>query len=292
MMQSKIIDTFPFFMRYWGKAQNLSVDEQIQRWELEYMARFPELLQKQIQDYRNDGYNWRKIAREKVVPFWSERLPAMIQAHDNLLKVCQSAYAQAQEKLNYTSELTFVIYAGIASGAGWATTYQDNDAILCGLENIAELGWQDPTTLKRLMSHEIGHLWHFGLRNRPGYQKIEGPWWSLYTEGIANRCEDILTGEETGHIFAQQGDWLEWCQRNKSWLAHEFLGTVDKGEKTLAFFASWCDIRGYKQTGYFLGQEAVKQMEGKSTMQEIALIRNPESVLRPILESFAVGFEA
>lgn len=195
MLQSKIVDTFPSFLSYWGKAQNLSVDEQIQLWKSEYLAPYPELLQKQIQDYADNGDDWHQVAKTKVVPFWQERLPAMAQAHDNLMKVCQPIYEQAQEKLGYSQELIFVIYVGIALGAGWATTYHGNEAVLCGLENIAELGWQDEITLKRLMSHEIGHLWHLGLCDKAGYTNREGPWWRLYMEGIANRCEDILTGE-------------------------------------------------------------------------------------------------
>jgi len=49
------------------------------------------------------------------------------------------------------------------------------------------------------------------------------------------------------------------------------------------FFGSWFDLRGQKQTGYFLGHEIIKKMQERMSLQEIALLTDVESHLRPLL---------
>lgn len=45
---------------------------------------------------------------------------------------------KASKKIGLDFSITLVIYVGIGCGAGWATTYNRQPAILLGLENIAE----------------------------------------------------------------------------------------------------------------------------------------------------------
>jgi len=287
MIKSHIVDTFPAFLSFWEKAQYLPLDAQIEGWASDYMAQWPELLEKQICSYAKDGDDWRTIARERVVPFWAERVPSMRHAHGNLLRVCTSVYERAQTILGYAQPLTFVIYVGIGCGAGWATPYQDNAAILFGLENIAEEGWDSAAVLRGLIAHEIGHLWHFEQRARAGLVPGKGPWWDLYTEGLAQRCEHVITGQENWHMAAQDADWAHWCEQQKSWLAREFLRVVEAGEDARPFFGSWFAIRGRKQTGYFLGCEVIRQLETQKSLQEIALQEDVEAVFSDALRVIA-----
>ncbi|MGC9396212.1 MAG: hypothetical protein ACP5J4_15320 [Anaerolineae bacterium] len=247
------------------------------------MAHWPELLEKQIHSYAEDGDDWRAVARERVAPFWAERLPSMRRAHENLLRVCAPIYERAQATLGFDQPLTFVIYVGIGCGAGWATTYQDNTAILFGLENIAEEGWDDVAVLSGMIAHEIGHLWHFDQRAQAGLVQGKGPWWDLYTEGLAQRCEHVIAGQESYHMAAKDAGWAQWCEQEKSWLAREFLRVVEVGGDVRPFFGSWFAIRRHKQTGYFLGCEVVRQLETQKTLQEIALLRDVESVFSEAL---------
>jgi hypothetical protein len=94
--------------------------------------------------------------------------------------------------------VTFVIYVGIGCGAGWATTFGDSPAVLFGLENIAERGWEDPGTILGLVAHELGHLVHFAWRLRGGKSAGSGPWWQLYEEGFAQECESRIL--DTGAV--------------------------------------------------------------------------------------------
>jgi len=228
------------------------------------------------------------MAREHVIPFWGERLPSMTRAHQNLLKVCRPAYKRAQDALGFQGPLTFIIYVGIGLGAGWATTYQGNRAVLFGLENIAEEGWDDAAVLNGLIGHEIGHLWHFDQRSVAGLPKGDGPWWQLYTEGLAQRCEFIIAGKESWHMAAQSEAWLRWCRRQKGWLAREFLRVVEEGGDIRVFFGSWFDVEGHKQTGYFLGHEAVRRLEEQMSLQDIALIEDVEAVFREVVKEIAL----
>ena len=87
----------------------------------------------QQEDYASQNEDWRKIARERVVPFLGPRLPAMEAAHKLLPAICSDVYVRAQEVLGFDSDVVFVIYVGIGCGAGWVTTYQNAPAVLFGL---------------------------------------------------------------------------------------------------------------------------------------------------------------
>jgi hypothetical protein len=287
MSESNVIDTFPAFLAFWEKTQRLSLDAQIEGWASVYMAQWPELLEKQIQSYVEDGDDWRRIAGERVIPFWEERLPFMKRAHENLLWVCALVHERAQATLGFGQALTFVIYVGIGCGAGWATTYQDNAAILLGLENIAEEGWDNAAVLRGMIGHEIGHLWHFEQRSQTGLASGKGPWWDLYTEGLAQRCEHVISGQESWHMAAKDADWMQWCKQEKSWLAGEFLRVAEAGGDIRPFFGSWFAIRGYKQTGYFLGCEVVRRLEAQKPLREIALLEDVEAVFSDVLRTIA-----
>lgn len=282
-----MIDTFPDFLAFWEKARHLPLDVQVNGWASDYMARWPELLEKQIHSYAEEDTDWRQVAKEHIIPLWEAHLPRMQHAHTLLLQVCPIACERAQKKLGFTQALTLVIYVGMGCGAGWATTYQNSAALLLGLENIAEEGWDNAATLTGLIGHEIGHLWHFSQRARAGLTSKTGPWWMLYTEGMAQRCEHLIAGEESWHMAAQHGDWLRWCTQEKRTLAREFLRVIEEEGDIRVFFGSWFNLYGYQQTGYYLGHEAVRQLETQMSLQDIALMEDIEGVFSVIVRALA-----
>ena len=71
----KIIDTFDDFLTYWSEAREKPLGRQIERWRAAYIAKYPELLAKQVRDYESQGLDWREIAREHVFPWLAGRLP-------------------------------------------------------------------------------------------------------------------------------------------------------------------------------------------------------------------------
>ena len=105
----KIIDAFPEFLAFWERACQWPLDAQIEGWASEYMASWPELLQKQLQDYGTQDIDWRQIARGKVFPFLGERLPDMREAHVHLAEICASVGSKAQEALGFAGDLIYVM---------------------------------------------------------------------------------------------------------------------------------------------------------------------------------------
>lgn len=272
MARCTIIDTFPAFETYWQRAKSLPLDEQIAAWASDYMAAWPGLLGAQVSCYAQDGLDWRQVARAWVFPHLAERLSAMVTAYRNLPAVCAPVHAQFEEALGLALDVTCVIYVGIGCGAGWATTYEGQPAVLCGLENVAECGWTEPEALRGLVAHEFGHLAHQHWRVQAGLPPVSGSLWDLYEEGLAQRCEHVILGHNSWHEMtgAYGAEWLPWCREHCGWLAAEFLRRVEAGEDTRPFFGSWLDVQGVKQTGYFLGHELVCALEAEHSLQEIA----------------------
>ena len=282
-----VIDTFPAFLEFWPAVRHESIDAQVDAWASMHMAHWPELLAKQQSDYADEGQDWRRIALERVFPYLDERLPAMSEAHKHLLDVCEPVYAQARDKLGFDGDVIFVVHVGIGCGAGWATTYRGSPAILFGLENVAEEGWIQPCVLSGLVAHEVGHLAHFHWRGQAGLPKDSGPWWRLYTEGLAQRCEHTIHRQDTWHMAHAVDGWLEWCQAHRGWLAREFLSAVDRKAPVRPFFGSWFELRGWKQTGYYLGHEVIRHLEKGLALKQIAMLDDFETAMRGGLEILA-----
>lgn len=164
MPQNSIIDTFPVFLESWKKVQNAPLATQIEWWASEYMAQWSELLDKQLNDYASQQVDWKKLSGEKIFPYISARLPAMEDAHRNIISLYPTLCRQAYQKIGFEIDVTCVLYVGIGCGAGWVTIYQDKPAILFGLENIAECGWSNSNSISGLIAHELGHVIHDALR--------------------------------------------------------------------------------------------------------------------------------
>jgi len=277
-----LLDTFPAFERFWAKYSHRPLEQQIEGWAEVYRTAWPELFDKQVDDYRAEGLDWRQVARERVFPLLGERLLAMQAAHANLLKKCRDIFLKAHAVLGLDCDILFVIHVGIGSGAGWATTYEGRPAVLFGLENIAEEGWSELPAIMGLIAHEIGHVLHTEWRRRGNLKEGAGAWWQLYSEGFAQRCEHRIRGRQTWHMAhgGQEGDWLEWCRANRASLAARFLDLAETGGDIRPFFGSWFDISGRKQCGYYLGHEVVRRLERDLSLSQIALLPDVDEEMK------------
>ncbi len=268
----KIIDTFNDFSSFWEYAYPRPLDEQIRLWQTQYMGKYPYLLNKQIQCYENEGIEWQDIAR-RILPELSIRLRLMRKARNNILTTYISFNEQTSQNNIIDFDIVFVIYVGIGCGAGWATTYDNQPAILLGLENIAEEKWHTKNKISGLISHETGHLIHMKWRDEwdTFTERENDPLFRLYSEGFAQRYECILTGKSTWHLVPNR-EWINWCKQNTRFLANEFLKRINSNDSVKDFFGSWFDILGKKQTGYYLGYLIILEMEKKYSLREIALL--------------------
>lgn len=273
MTRHSILDTFPAFNQFWQRARSLPIDQAIESWRGDYLRPWPELRRKQIANYREDGVDWRRVARTRIFPSFDERLPRMRKVRSHLLQAIPTAVRRCRSQLDLDFPVTFVVHVGIGCGAGWATTFGGRPAVLFGVENAEEVGWTDRATLVALVEHEIAHLVHERWRRQARVGPLasrRGPWWQLYEEGFATRCELELGGIGSHHATERTQDWLAWCGRNRARLAALFLRTTAACRPTRRFFGSWYNIDGYINTGYYLGSEAIRHAEARASLREIA----------------------
>ena len=278
----EVIDTFPAFRRFWRDARRLPIDQQLEAWGRDYLGPWPELRRKQIANYADDRVDWKAVARRRIFPALDRRLPRMRKVRDALRRAIPVAVRRCQARWGLDFPVLFVIHVGIGCGAGWATTYRRTPAVLFGVENAAELAWTDPATVVALVEHELAHLLHARWRRRAGLGGLEdhrGPWWQLYEEGWATRCELLLGSSGLHHAKGRTSDWLGWCRANRARLASRFLRAVSARATTRRFFGSWYSIDGYIETGYFLGSEVTREWEARSSLHQIALW-TPDQVRR------------
>ncbi len=276
-----LLDTFPAFERYWQGVRSEPVDVQIERWEHDYMAPWPELLEKLQKNYFEEGVSWKRIARTRIFPHISARLPRMRRLHRRLLKDLPDSWSRIRRTLNPDFPVRFVIYVGIGVGAGWATRYGGQPACLFGLENAAEIASGKDSGAPGAVSHEVAHLAHDEWRRRSGLRGIEapgGPYWQLYEEGFATECERRIEDPRSFRQRTGRPDWLPWCERHRAWLAAKFLREAQARKSVRPFFGSWDNIRGHIECGYFLGAEMVREWSRTESLREVATL--PESVVR------------
>ena len=279
MKKWKIFDTFDDFEEIWPLMENTDIENQIEIWNTKYMDKWPDLLKMQIECYQNDGEDWKEIAKEYVFPKLTASFKQMKLVKEELKKAIDYIVPRALQKFNLDFALNFVIYVGIGVGAGWATEFREKPAVLFGLENIVDCGWKTFYSLVPLSAHEMGHLIHFYWRKERNLPiKSQSPFWQLYEEGFAMRCEHKIMGEESWHHQLWQKNWIKWCKKNLSYLAQKFLDEFEENRKEMLrnFFGSWFDIEGKKQTGYYLGHEIIKFWEKEEDFKEIAILKMNE----------------
>ena len=251
------------------------------------MGDYPTLLKKQIEDYENKGFDWQQDAKNKVFPYLEERLPAMTRARNNLRAIIPSIHKNACNFFDLNPNITAVIYVGIGCGAGWSTKLKSESALLFGLENIAECGWSDSRSLEGLVSHELGHLFHEKIRENSNLPYRDGPFWRLYKEGVAKWSEFKLLSRESWYEARglNESGWLDWCRKNEGWLAEVFLRKVEKEKSVAPFFGFWYDLKGWRQTGYFLAYEIVTSLISSCNFPELDVLKisgPPEQVERSL----------
>lgn len=269
MRESPLLDAAAGFLRILRSLPNPTPGEILAAWERFYGQAFPELHGKQIQDYTGAGQDWREIALTRVFPPLPERLELMEEARTRLARLWGEVAARARRVLGLEQEVAAIVHVGIGCRAGWAMMYQGKPAVLFGLENIAELGWQAAECLEGLIAHELGHVAHHAWRGEPLEPVEEDPLGILYTEGFAQRMEDVILGRESWHLSPDR-EWLPWCRAHLREIARAYRDRAIRAEAVNPFFGSWLSYQGVPFTGHFLGHAAIGALEQDRSLAELA----------------------
>ena len=244
----------------------------------------------------NNGFNldlWREYAAEisKEMPSKCENDAKSYNFEKDVLPVIE--HALNEEKIDLVSknfqsvidtlngnltklfkeepDIDIIIYLGLCNGAGWATTLDNKNTVLLGIEKIIELNWCDEKILSGLILHEIGHLWHKlnGNFNLPDFTKRRKAIEQLYCEGIAMVCEQILCGDDEFYHQDKDG-WLNWCYEHENEIKKEYLRRLDNKESVKDFFGDWSSYNGHSDVGYFLGCSFIRYLMKRYSLKDIA----------------------
>ena len=199
----------------------------------------------------------------------------MNRIHESFLSVTKNLNTKFVMYFGKTLDVDVILYLGLGSGAGWATSLENKKVILLGIEKIIELKWYDEKMLFALIAHELGHIWHMetgGVFHQQNTMR-EKSVFQLFSEGIAMYFEQKLC-ENDWFYHQDKVGWLSWCKTHKSEIKQEYFFRVQNEISVQDFFGDWCSYQGYSDVGYFLGCEFIKFLISKLSIIQVAKLNN------------------
>lgn len=93
--------------------------------------------------------------------------------------------------------------------------------------------------------------------------------WRLYIEGFAQFYRVKLTP-----LVEERGEkWMEFCNENKEELKKLYIEALSDNDKgTNDFYGDWWEVIGISDAGYYLGQEFIKELSKRLSLQEVITI--------------------
>lgn len=263
----KFIDTYNDILHYFHTDKF-----DINTWYRYSKSISPYLQEKVEKDIADYDFNTDILPVIKAALENKNRLKTVHNSFQTVIKNIEKDFAA-----NFGTDLSvdIILYLGLCSGAGWATSLGEKKAILLGIEKIIELDWCDEKSMFALISHEIGHIWHMdvgGVFHQQSTAK-EKAVFQLYSEGVAMLCEQKLCGND--NYYHQNTDgWLEWCENNLGDIKNEYSSRVQNDASIQDFFGDWCNYKGYSDVGYYLGCQFVRFILNKYTLLQMACLKN------------------
>lgn len=155
-------------------------------------------------------------------------------------------------------DATIVLYLGLCNGAGWATSLNNNQYILLGVEKILELGWTSKDYLMGLIYHELGHIYQnqYGILTKDFNNNYDRFLWQLFTEGIAMYFEQVLCNDI--NFYNRSKEWLQWCDNHLNEIKKDFwedLAVINPTNQS--YFGDWVRYKGHSDVGYYLGAKFI-----------------------------------
>jgi predicted metalloprotease with PDZ domain len=217
----KSIDTFNRIVK---RREELIADNAdiLESWK-EYLSPYAEIKEKCLQDASK--YNFDSDIKPIILDALTSNFSKLEIAHNNFIKQIDILSERFQNTFSISDDIFIYFYIGLCNGAGWATTINSQESVLLGGEKIVELNWYDEKNMIALMYHELCHVAHSKLRHQSiditFNTEKENSIWQLYTEGFAQRYEQILYKD--GFYHQDRNGWLSWCKDNHNKICKEYL---------------------------------------------------------------------
>jgi len=203
------------------------------------------------------------------------RHPALEELHASFCKVTANLNAKVAEYFGHELDIDIVLYIGLCNGAGWVTTINNRNVILLGIEKILELNWYDEHSMRGLIYHELGHVYHkqYGAFDQQSDSSSRKFVWKLFTEGIAMYFEQALVNDF--NYYHQDTDgWLEWCDNHYQQILADFysdLPTMTSANQR--YFGDWVSYFGHGDVGYYLGTKFVHKLLREYEFEQLIKLR-------------------
>lgn len=219
-----------------------------------------------------------------------------VHGHSSLETLC-SSFDKVTACLNkrvfdcfgHELDIDIVLYLGLCNAAGWVTNINGRDVILLGVEKILELKWYDEDSMRGLVYHELGHVYHkqYGVFSQYSDNGSRNFVWQLFTEGIAMCFEQILVND-LDYYHQNKDGWLDWCNDHYQQIKEDFhadLPTMTRFDQR--YFGDWVDYRGWGDVGYYLGAKFVHHLCNKCSISQL-INKDIDTIYQEYL-SFAEG---
>ncbi len=188
--------------------------------------------------------------------------PALPDLHASFVKVTDGLHEKVLDRFGRTLDIDIVLYVGLCNAAGWVTRINGRDVILLGIEKILELNWQDEDSMRGLIYHELGHVYHkqygdFAQQSECSERRFV---WQLFTEGVAMYFEQMLVND-LRYYHQDTDNWLAWCDDHFQQIRSDFtrdLPTMTASNQR--YFGDWVSYHGRGDVGYYLGARFVQRL--------------------------------
>ena len=264
----KIIDTYP-------QIDSLFVSKQFnfEGWKLYINSLYNQSDQIFIDDLKECLNSGSYVYERDIFPVINAvyEHPRLAILYSSFCKVTKNLNQKVIDRFGCELNIDIVLYVGLCNAAGWVTNINGRDVILLGIEKILELDWCDEDSMRGLIYHELGHVYHkqYGILDQQGTNSCEDFVWQLFTEGIAMYFEQFLVNDF--HYYHQNKDgWLHWCDHHFNQILKDFqndLPTMTKFNQR--YFGDWVSYNGKGDVGYYLGTKFVQQISNKYDFEQL-----------------------
>ena len=197
--------------------------------------------------------------------------PALEALHVSFCKVTDDLNNKVIACFGKELDIDIVLYVGLCNAAGWVTKLGNRDVILLGIEKILELNWYGEDSMRGLIYHELGHVYHkqcgsFEQRSDDNSRNFV---WQLFTEGIAMHFEQVLV-KDFNYYHQDKMGWLEWCDNHFQQILEDFhsdLPTMTRSNQK--YFGDWVSYNGRGDVGYYLGTKFVQWLRSKYDFEQL-----------------------
>ena len=264
----KIIDTYPEIRSLFENGVF-----SLEKWEFYINSIYENSAHFFIDDLQEclqaGGYTYEK----DILPIIQEvpGHPEAATLHTSFRKVTDGLSEKVSTLFGRELNIDVVLYLGLCNAAGWVTTINGRDVILLGIEKILELNWCDEDSMRGLIYHELGHVYHkqYGVFDQHSDHSCQNFVWQLFTEGIAMYFEQALVQDL--HYYHQNRDgWLVWCEEHIQQIATDFsndLPTMTPSNQR--YFGDWVRYHGKGDVGYYLGAKFVQRLSEKHDFERL-----------------------